>query len=46
MAGAVWGAANGSASLPPDKLAKLEQCGRLTMLAGALSERRSSSISR
>lgn len=40
MAGAVWGAANGSPSLPPDRLAKLEQCARLRALAAALRERR------
>ncbi len=41
MAGAVWGAANGAASLPPNRLAKLEQCGRLVTLASALHARRS-----
>jgi poly(ADP-ribose) glycohydrolase ARH3 len=40
MAGAVWGAANGGASLPSDKLAKLEQHARLKALATALHERR------
>lgn len=40
MAGAVWGAANGAASLPSDKLAKLEQRARLVRLAAALHERR------
>jgi poly(ADP-ribose) glycohydrolase ARH3 len=41
MAGAIWGAANGIAKLPVDKLAKLEQCERLKALAVALHERRS-----
>ena len=39
MAGAVWGAANGAASLPSEKLAKLEQRARLVALAAALHER-------
>jgi poly(ADP-ribose) glycohydrolase ARH3 len=40
MAGAVWGTANGSASLPPEKLAKLEQREKLLTLASALYARR------
>jgi poly(ADP-ribose) glycohydrolase ARH3 len=36
MAGAVWGAANGVASLPPEGLARLEQRERLMALASAL----------
>lgn len=36
MAGAVWGAANGSTRLPQDKLAALEQRARLTAVAAAL----------
>ena len=41
MAGAIWGAANGSGKLPSLKLAKLERRERLTALAAALRERRS-----
>lgn len=40
MAGAVWGAANGSGRLPPEKLARLEQRARLTAVAAALHARR------
>ena len=40
MAGAVWGAANGAARLPSDKLAKLEQCARLKTLAAVLHKRK------
>jgi ADP-ribosylglycohydrolase len=40
MAGALWGAANGAAKLPPDRLTKLEQRGRLVNLASALHARR------
>ena len=39
MAGAVWGAANGGAQLPADKLAKLEERAKLTSLAAALHAR-------
>jgi len=39
MAGAVWGAANGAASLPERQLARLEQRERLANLATALYER-------
>jgi len=39
MAGAVWGAANGAAKLPPSRLAKLEQRARLSSAAAALHER-------
>jgi len=38
MSGAIWGAANGSAGLPQDKLAKLEQRERIEAAAGALHE--------
>jgi poly(ADP-ribose) glycohydrolase ARH3 len=40
MAGAVWGAANGAASLPSDRLAQLEQYERLVELAAALYRKR------
>jgi ADP-ribosylglycohydrolase len=36
MAGAIWGAANGSARLPAEELARLEQRERLAELAAAL----------
>ena len=36
MAGAIWGAANGVALLPADKLAQLEQRDRLSVIASAL----------
>lgn len=36
MAGAVWGAANGAAALPPAALARLEEREALVALAGAL----------
>ena len=39
MAGAVWGAANGMASLPADRLAKLEQRARLEHVASTLYTR-------
>ncbi len=39
MAGAVWGVANGSASLPAKQLARLEQRERLASLAVSLYER-------
>lgn len=39
MSGAIWGAANGSASLPSDKLAKLEQLSRLNAIAATLHEK-------
>lgn len=40
MAGAIWGAANGTARLPSPQLARLEQRERLADLAVALCERR------
>jgi ADP-ribosylglycohydrolase len=40
MAGAVWGAANGSAGLPLGILAKLEQRDRILAAAAALLARR------
>ena len=36
MAGAIWGAANGAESLPPDQLHMLEQCERIRKVAGDL----------
>ena len=42
MAGAIWGAANGGARLPSDKLAKLEQRAELASLAAELHARHTS----
>jgi poly(ADP-ribose) glycohydrolase ARH3 len=39
MAGAIWGAANGSARLPADALQRLEQRERLSIIAAALHAR-------
>jgi ADP-ribosylglycohydrolase len=39
MAGAIWGAANGSARLPADALQRLEQKERLSVIAAALHAR-------
>jgi poly(ADP-ribose) glycohydrolase ARH3 len=39
MAGAVWGAARGAASLPSEHLARLEQRRRLVAVASALHDR-------
>ncbi len=39
MAGAVWGAANGAAALPRDRLAKLEQSDRIASVANELWRR-------
>ena len=39
MAGAIWGAANGSARLPADALQRLEQRERLSVIAAALHAR-------
>jgi len=36
MAGAIWGAANGAASLPAEPLARLEQCARIRQVAADL----------
>ncbi len=38
MAAAIWGASQGEAALPPDKLSRLEQYGRLQALAQNLAQ--------
>jgi len=44
MAGALWGAANGAESLPPEALARLEACARIREAAAALWQLAASGI--